>query len=86
MVFQGSRFHFTQNRADLAEEWEMNIWTGLLFLEGAVTDVSLARELAGDEVAAATPRPDLQAAARGFTAQATPSRSAPDRAHWFTTH
>lgn len=26
----------------------MNIWTGLLFLEGAVADTSLARELAGD--------------------------------------
>ena len=26
----------------------MNIWTGLLFLEGAVADPALARELAGD--------------------------------------
>lgn len=26
----------------------MNIWTGLLFLDGAVADVSLARELAGE--------------------------------------
>ena len=26
----------------------MNIWTGLLFMEGAVADTSLARELAGD--------------------------------------
>ena len=26
----------------------MNIWTGLLFLDGAVADTSLARELAGD--------------------------------------
>ncbi|KQY49310.1 hypothetical protein [Lysobacter sp. Root494] len=25
----------------------MNIWTGLLFLDGAVADTSLARELAG---------------------------------------
>ncbi|QNP41955.1 hypothetical protein [Lysobacter solisilvae (ex Woo and Kim 2020)] len=32
----------------------MNIWTGLLFLEGAVADVPLARELARDEVRAAT--------------------------------
>lgn len=26
----------------------MNIWTGLLFLEGAIADASLARQLAGD--------------------------------------
>jgi hypothetical protein len=26
----------------------MNIWTGLLFLDGAVADASLARDLAGD--------------------------------------
>lgn len=26
----------------------MNIWTGLLFLEGAIADAPLARELAGD--------------------------------------
>ena len=26
----------------------MNIWTGLLFLDGAVADTSLARDLAGD--------------------------------------
>lgn len=36
----------------------MNIWTGLLFLEGAVADTSLARELAGEtegEPRASTP-------------------------------
>jgi hypothetical protein len=27
----------------------MNIWTGLLFLEGAVADATLARELAEDQ-------------------------------------
>ena len=27
----------------------MNIWTGLLFLDGAITDVALARELADDD-------------------------------------
>lgn len=31
----------------------MNIWTGLLFLEGAVSDVSLARELAREPDAGA---------------------------------
>lgn len=53
----------------------MNIWTGLLFLEGAVADVSLARELAADEVAAAAPRP-----AAASEAPATYPR-APERAH-----
>jgi hypothetical protein len=36
----------------------MNIWTGLLFMEGAVADTALARELAGDtegEPRASTP-------------------------------
>lgn len=33
----------------------MNIWTGLLFLEGAVADVSLARELSRDEIASRIP-------------------------------
>lgn len=37
-----------QDKAALAGELEMNIWTGLLFLEGAVADASLARELADD--------------------------------------
>jgi hypothetical protein len=32
----------------------MNIWTGLLFLEGAVADVALARELDRDEVRSVT--------------------------------
>jgi hypothetical protein len=77
-VFQGSRFHFTQSRADLAEEWEMNIWTGLLFLDGAVTDVALARELADDHVAAA-PRADACAATREPTAANT-FQCAPERA------
>ena len=27
----------------------MNIWTGLLFLDGAVADIQLARELVGEE-------------------------------------
>ena len=27
----------------------MNIWTGLLFLEGAIADAPLARELTGDD-------------------------------------
>lgn len=31
----------------------MNIWTGLLFLEGAVADASLARELTQDAAGAA---------------------------------
>lgn len=36
----------------------MNIWTGLLFLEGAVADASLARELAGEDVATSDPASD----------------------------
>lgn len=55
----------------------MNIWTGLLFLDGAVTDVALARELADEHVAAATPRAD--AALRDPTAANTFQR-APERA------
>jgi hypothetical protein len=54
----------------------MNIWTGLLFLDGAVADTSLARELAGDsarEPRAATPAQDDEPA---------PARNAADR--WFT--
>jgi len=46
----------------------MNIWTGLLFLEGAVADTSLARELAGEHPgephAAPGDRDDETAAAR----------------------
>lgn len=33
----------------------MNIWTGLLFLEGAIADPALARELAGDDAPGAKP-------------------------------
>jgi hypothetical protein len=33
----------------------MNIWTGLLFLEGAVGDVSLARELSREEISSRLP-------------------------------
>lgn len=50
----------------------MNIWTGLLFLEGAVVDASLARELAsGDEppaVHAPTRRTDETGVARATPA------------------
>ena len=50
----------------------MNIWTGLLFLEGAVADPALARELAGDtafEPHVSTPaNNDEPGAARGALA------------------
>ena len=45
----------------------MNIWTGLLFLEGAVADTSLARELTQDTAATHVPtaaETDLPAADR----------------------
>ncbi|GAB3387746.1 hypothetical protein [Lysobacter fragariae] len=35
----------------------MNIWTGLLFLEGAIADPALAQELAGDDATATDPAP-----------------------------
>ncbi|MFC5570862.1 hypothetical protein ACFPN1_12405 [Lysobacter yangpyeongensis] len=45
----------------------MSIWTGLLFLEGAVADVSLARQLADDEAAAAVPQAFDASPARAAT-------------------
>lgn len=56
----------------------MNIWTGLLFLDGAVADTSLARELAGDterEPHASTPARD--------DVPVLPRNTAPAR-RWFT--
>lgn len=35
----------------------MNIYSGLLFLHGHITDVDLARQLAGGETAPAAPSP-----------------------------
>ena len=42
----------------------MNIWTGLLFLDGSLADVGLAAELAADEV---------------LTAPSGPAAASPDR-------
>lgn len=39
----------------------MNIWTGLLFLDGAIADARLARELAGAETTDAATRRDSTA-------------------------
>ncbi|GAB3100755.1 hypothetical protein [Lysobacter terrae] len=60
----------------------MNIWTGLLFLDGAVADVRLAQELAGDELAAAVPTAAGQVAADGLPPAAQPpDPSTHERAH-----
>jgi hypothetical protein len=42
------RLQFSSKQGRFGRESGMNIWTGLLFLDGAVADTSLARELAGD--------------------------------------
>jgi hypothetical protein len=42
----------------------MNIWTGLLFLDGSLSDVGLAAELAADET---------------LTAPSGPAAASPDR-------
>ncbi|HEV8695324.1 MAG TPA: hypothetical protein VGQ93_14250 [Lysobacter sp.] len=62
----------------------MNIWTGLLFLDGSLADAGLARELADDRLAndqpAATSTPVTEPLARAREARAaldaTPSRRA----------
>lgn len=60
----------------------MNIWTGLLFLDGAVADVRLAQELAGDELRAAIPTATGQVAADGLPPAApAPDPSKHERAH-----
>lgn len=56
----------------------MNIWTGLLFLDGAVADTSLARELAGD----IEDEPQASASAHNDEAPTRPN-TAPAR-RWFT--
>jgi hypothetical protein len=56
----------------------MNIWTGLLFLDGAVADTSLARELAGDTDV----DPHASASAHDDEAPTHPN-TAPAR-RWFT--
>lgn len=48
----------------------MNIWTGLLFLDGAIADAQLARELAGAETADAATRSESS------TARETPAAAA----------
>ncbi len=50
----------------------MNIWTGLLFLEGAVADARLARELAreADDASAEPAAPAATTAARDGAATA----------------
>ena len=57
----------------------MNIWTGLLFLDGSVADVQLARELVGDERAEALPH--ASAAARDASQAAPTESSARASAH-----
>jgi hypothetical protein len=59
----------------------MNIWTGLLFLDGSLTDVGLARELAADASVSTAAAPanervscDRQSPSARDT---TPSRRAP---------
>lgn len=56
----------------------MNIWTGLLFLEGAVADPSLARELAGDTAI----EPPASTPANNDQPGAAPGALAANR--WFT--
>lgn len=59
----------------------MNIWTGLLFMEGAVADVSLARELSRDETSAATRAPPEAAPTRDASRTAPFSPRTPEGAH-----
>jgi hypothetical protein len=68
---QETRFHSTSKQGRFGRELGMNIWTGLLFMEGAVADTSLARELAGDtegELLPSTPAHDELRAARDASA------------------
>jgi hypothetical protein len=53
----------------------MNIWTGLLFLDGSLPDVDLARELAADDTPSkggpgAPPAPSTEPSDRDREAQA----------------
>ena len=48
----------------------MNIWTGLLFLDGSVSDVGLAAELAADETFTAPSGPAAASADREREARA----------------
>lgn len=55
----------------------MNIWTGLLFLDGAIADPRLARELAGAETTdAAATRSEPSTASRETPAAAAAARPA----------
>ena len=60
----------------------MNIWTGLLFLDGSLSDVGLVRELAADAAAPATASFDNEPAvqkheARGVLDGAPSRRASP---------
>lgn len=54
----------------------MNIWTGLLFLDGAIADPRLARELAGAETTDAAATRSESATARETPAAAAVARPA----------
>jgi hypothetical protein len=57
----------------------MNIWTGLLFLEGAVADPSLARELAADVA-----RETQASTASAHNAPPVATRDTAPAGRWFT--
>ena len=54
----------------------MNIWTGLLFLEGAIADAPLARELAGDSATGTHDANAHEPETRSLS-QPAPGRTAP---------
>ena len=56
----------------------MNIWTGLLFLDGSLSDVGLAAELAADETLTAPSGPAAGSPDRR-EAQAAPQAMPPRR-------
>ena len=56
----------------------MNIWTGLLFLDGAVADISLARELAGESDS------DAHASPSAHGDEAVAARDTAPAHRWFT--
>ncbi len=57
----------------------MNIWTGLLFLDGSLADVGLAAELAADETLTAPSGPAAGSPDREREAQAAPQAIPPRR-------
>lgn len=60
----------------------MNLWTALLFLDGALTDVALTRELAGEPASAGAADADAASALASPPTAADPAADRAWRSYW----